>query len=61
VMNAPMATWRKLFDKKLDPIRGLMSRQLKLKGNMMKVMKTPKAAITLVECCTRIDTEYPDA
>ncbi len=61
VMNAPLATWRKLFDKKLDPIRGLMSRQLKLKGNMMKVMKTPKAAITLVECCTRIDTEYPDA
>ncbi|MFQ5420851.1 MAG: SCP2 sterol-binding domain-containing protein [Anaerolineae bacterium] len=59
VMNAPMGTWRKVFDKKLDPIRGLMSRQLKLKGNMMKVMKAPKAAIALVECCTRIETEYP--
>ena len=59
VMNAPLSVWRKVFDKKLDPIRGLVSRQLKLKGNMMKIMKTPKAAIELVECCTRIDTEYP--
>jgi len=59
VMNAPISVWRKVFDKKLDPIRGLVSRQLKLKGNMMKIMKTPKAAIELVECCTRIDTEYP--
>lgn len=59
VMNAPVSTWRKVFEKKLDPIKGLMTKQLKLKGNMMKVMKAPKAAIELVECCTEIDTEWP--
>ena len=60
VMNAPVGTWRKVFEKKLDPIKGLMTKQLKLKGNMMKVMKAPKAAIELVECCTEIDTDWPN-
>ena len=36
-----------------------MSGKLKLKGNMMKVIKAPKAAIELVACCSNIDTEYP--
>ncbi|MFQ5399793.1 MAG: SCP2 sterol-binding domain-containing protein [Anaerolineae bacterium] len=59
VLSAPLAIWKKVIGKKLDPIRGLMTRQLKLEGNMMKIMKTPKAAIELVECCTRLDTSWP--
>jgi putative sterol carrier protein len=43
----------------LDPIRGLMSRQLKLKGNMMQIMKTPKAAIELVAAARTVPTEWP--
>lgn len=58
VMNAPVSVWQQVFQKKIDPIRGMMSGKLKLKGNMMKVIKTPKAAIELVECCTQIDTVY---
>jgi putative sterol carrier protein len=58
LMNAPVAIWQQVFEKKIDPIRGMMSGKLKLKGNMMKVIKTPKAAIELVECCTKIDTVY---
>lgn len=58
-LSAPLPTWAKVIQGKMDPIRGLMSRQLKLKGNMMKIMKTPKAATELVNCCTRIDTEWP--
>jgi len=59
VMSAPVDVWRKVVEKKIDPIKGLMTRQLKLKGNMMKIMKAPKAAIELVECTTRIDTDWP--
>ncbi|MCA9873189.1 MAG: SCP2 sterol-binding domain-containing protein [Ardenticatenaceae bacterium] len=59
VMSAPVDVWRKVVEKKVDPIKGLMTRQLKLKGNMMKIMKAPKAAIELVECTTRIDTDWP--
>ena len=43
----------------LDPIQALMTNQLKLKGNMVMVMKNVKAAQEIVRACTRIDTEFP--
>ena len=58
-MSAPVAVWKKVITKKLDPIQGLMTGQLKLKGNMAMVMKSVKAAKELVEACTRIETEFP--
>ncbi|MBN1889785.1 MAG: SCP2 sterol-binding domain-containing protein [Thermoflexales bacterium] len=58
-MSAPVATWKKVLTKKLDPIQGLMTMQLKLKGDMKMVMKNVKAAKELVESCTRIETEFP--
>ena len=59
-MSAPHATWKKVLTKKLDPIQGLMTGQLKLKGNMAMVMKSVKAAKELVEASTRVETEFPD-
>ncbi len=59
VMSAPLSIWRSVFEKKMDPIRGMMTGKLKLQGNKMKVLKTPRAAIEMVECCTKIDTTYP--
>jgi putative sterol carrier protein len=59
-MSAAPATWRKVLTKKLDPIQGLMTGQLKLKGNMAMVMKSVKAAKELVEATTRVETEFPD-
>ena len=58
-LSAPLKVWRGVLEKKIDPIRGLMTRQLKLKGNMMKVMKVPKAATELVACATRVETAWP--
>jgi putative sterol carrier protein len=58
-ITAPLPVWRKVLEGKLDPIRGLMSRQLKLRGNLMKVVKMPKAAVELVNSCALIDTEWP--
>jgi putative sterol carrier protein len=59
-MSAAPATWRKVLTKKLDPIQGLMTGQLKLKGNMAMVMKSVKAAKELVEATTRVETDFPD-
>lgn len=56
---APLPVWRKVLDGQLDPIRGLVSRQLKMQGNMMKVMKAPKAAVELVNSCAKVDTDWP--
>jgi len=59
-MSANPATWKKVLTKKLDPIQGLMTGQLKLKGNMAMVMKSVKAAKELVEASTRVETEFFD-
>lgn len=60
VISAPVAAWRKVIEKKLDPIQGLMTRQLKLQGDMVKIMKAVKAAKELVECTTKVPTEFPE-
>jgi len=61
VIEAPLATWRKVVEQKLDPIQGLVTRQLKLKGPLIKVLRAPMAAMYLVQCCTHIPTEWPEA
>jgi len=60
VIRAPVAAWRKVIEKKMDPIRALMTRQLKLQGTMTKIMKHPKAATELVNCCTLVETTWPE-
>ena len=57
-INSPFSTWRKVIDGKLDPIQGMMTVQLKLKGNLMKIMRYPKAAQEIVACCAKIPTDW---
>lgn len=58
-IRAPVGTWRRVIEKKLDPIRGMMTGQLKLTGTLSKIMRAPKAAAELVNCATRVPTEFP--
>jgi putative sterol carrier protein len=60
LLSAPMSTWRRVIEKQLDPIQGMMTRKIKLKGNMVKIMKVPKAAVEIVNSCTLIETDFPD-
>ena len=59
VLRAPIGTWRRVVEKKLDPIQGMITGQLKLKGTLSKIMRFPKAAAELVNCATRVPTEFP--
>ena len=59
-MSAPYPNWKKVIIKELDPIKGLITQRLKLKGDMTMVMKNVKAAQELVNCCTKIQTQFPD-
>jgi putative sterol carrier protein len=59
VIRAPISTWRRVIEKKLDPIQGMITGQLKLKGTMSKIMRFPKAAAELVNCATKVPTEFP--
>ncbi len=51
--------WKAIIDRKLDPIRGMMIRKLKLEGNMGKIMRYVRAAQELVNSATRVPTEFP--
>jgi putative sterol carrier protein len=59
VIRAPVATWRRVIERKLDPIQGMITGQLKLSGTMSKIMRFPKAASELVNCATKVPTEFP--
>ncbi len=58
VLSANFDNWRKVINGKLDPIQGMMTRKLKLKGNMMKIMRYPKAAKEIVACCALVPTDF---
>jgi len=57
-ISAPYGTWRKVIEGKLDPIQGLMTRRLKLAGNMMMIMRYPKAAQEIIACTKVIPTDF---
>jgi len=59
VISAPIRIWKRVIEKKLDPIQGLVTRQLKLKGNLGKVLRAVKAAKELVNCCAQVPSEFP--
>jgi putative sterol carrier protein len=58
-ISAPIANWKQVMTKKLDPMQALMTGKLRLRGNMAIVMRNVRAAKELVESCTRIDTKFP--
>ncbi|MCC7161643.1 MAG: SCP2 sterol-binding domain-containing protein [Anaerolineae bacterium] len=58
IMSGPYSKWQRVVTAQLDPLQGLMTGQLKLKGNMVMVMKNVKAAQEMVKACTRIDAEF---
>ncbi|HET91028.1 MAG TPA: sterol carrier protein [Chloroflexi bacterium] len=60
VMRAPFTNWRKVIEGKLDPIQGMMTKKLRVQGNMMKVMRYPKAAKEIVTCCALVPTDFGD-
>ena len=60
IMSGPYGKWKKVVTAKLDPIQALVTGQLKLKGNMVMVMKNVKAAQEIIRACTRIDASFAD-
>jgi putative sterol carrier protein len=60
VLRAPFGVWRQVIEGKLDPIQGMMTRKLKVEGNMMKIMRYPKAAQEIVTCCALVPTDFGD-
>jgi putative sterol carrier protein len=58
VIRAAFSNWRKVIEGKLDPIPGMLTRKLRLTGNMKKIVRYPKAAQEIVACCAHVETEF---
>lgn len=59
-MSGPLENWRRVIEKKLDPLQGILTRQFKLEGDMVKIMRAVKAAQELVNCTALVPTEFPE-
>ncbi len=59
-MSGPLENWRRVIDKTLDPLQGLLTRQFKLQGDMVKIMRAVKAAQELVNCTALVPTKFPE-
>ena len=57
-ISAPFSSWRKVIEGKLDPIQGMMTRKLKLQGDLKQIMRYPKAAKEIIACCAKISTDF---
>jgi len=61
VMSTSDSNWKAIIDKQLDPIKGMVTRKIKLQGNMAIIMRYVKAAQELVNCAAEVPTEFPPA
>jgi putative sterol carrier protein len=57
-LSAALNTWQQVLTGKLDPMQGMMKGQLKLDGNLAKVMQHLKAAQEMVRCAARVETVF---
>lgn len=58
VYSGPYSNWKKLINKQIDPIQGLLTGRFKLKGDMVKVLRAVRAAKELVETAGKVPTEF---
>lgn len=58
-LESDAINWRAIVTKKLDPIQGMMTRKIKLQGDMARIMRHVPAAQELVDCATRVPTIFP--
>ncbi|TRZ93486.1 MAG: hypothetical protein D4R82_04970 [Dehalococcoidia bacterium] len=59
-LSAPIAIWKRVATKQLNSTQALITKQLKLSGNLAKIMRYTKAANELTNCTTRVPTEWPE-
>jgi putative sterol carrier protein len=60
VIRAPYSRWKQVITQDLDPIKGMMSGKLKLKGDILTMVRHVKAAKALVNVAGTVETEFID-
>jgi putative sterol carrier protein len=60
VITGSYAQWKSVIKKELDPVKAMMQGKLKLKGNLPMIVRNVKAAQSLVENASKVDTHFLD-
>jgi putative sterol carrier protein len=62
IISGPYAAWKQVAQKKLGPVKGMMTGRLKLrKGSLGMITRYIKATQCIVDCVAGVDTYFPDA
>jgi len=54
----PFTNWRRLINKEIDPIQGILTGKFKLEGSMMTIMRFTRAAKEMVATTSQVATEF---
>ncbi|MFP5225589.1 MAG: SCP2 sterol-binding domain-containing protein [Actinomycetota bacterium] len=60
LIRAPYTRWKEVMKGELDPIKGMMTGKLKLKGNLPMLVRYTRAAKVLVKLAGEVPTEFAD-
>jgi putative sterol carrier protein len=58
VLSAPYSVLMRIIQGKLDPMQAMITRQLKVNGSMVYMMKNVPTVLKFVKCCMKVDTEF---
>jgi putative sterol carrier protein len=59
-IRAPYPRWKQVVRQELDPVKGMMSGKLKLKGDIFTMIRHVKAAKAFVQVTGSVETEFID-
>jgi len=61
VIRGTYALWKQMLLKEFGPVKALLTGKLKVRGSMATIMKYMKGAQELVECASRVPTQFLDS
>jgi len=59
-IRAPFSRWKQVVKQELDPVKGLMSGKLRLKGDIFTMIRHVKSAKAFVHVTGTVQTEFID-
>jgi putative sterol carrier protein len=60
VLRGTYELWKRILRKEIGPVKALLQGKLKLQGSMVTIMRYVKGAQELVECATKVPTQFLD-
>jgi sphinganine-1-phosphate aldolase len=56
--SAPLSTWRRVLEGRLDPLQGIFSNKIRLVGSLAQIQRYPKATYETIKIASSIETDF---